>query len=496
MCKQAFDINVAPQLITVPGRVLASPTIKYGKSQSIDPRFGSWNLQSKQFVTRADLPKWTYLWISFQGDRSAWRNDQDLKTTMDKFQTILRGLGMEVSNYMHGQHIVVGLQNFESETDTALHKFAVNPQHRPKMILVIVPERENRSIYNRVKSTCDIKEGILNVCVVDSKFSRANDQYFANVGLKFNLKLGGRNHSLDPSRLGIIGEKKTMVVGIDVTHPSPGSSSNAPSVAGIVASNDEWLGQWPAQLRIQTARQEMVDGLDVMFKDCLRLWEKQNRNLPENILVYRDGVSEGQYNRVLEEELPLLRKGCENIYPATATKDGKPRMTIAIAGKRHNTRFYPTKKEEADRSWNPQNGTVVDRGVTEARNWDCYLQAHTVIQGTARPAHYYIIFDQIFRERKVRAPFMSAADAFEDLTHNMCYLFGRATKAVSLCPPAYYADLVCERARCYLSGLFEPSPGTSPSASIAGTSTGGVTRMPDSNLVRIHPNVRDAMFYV
>ena len=33
-------------------------------------------------------------------------------------------------------------------------------------------------------------------------------------------------------------------------------------------------------------------------------------------------------------------------------------------------------------------------------------------------------------------------------------MFGRATKAVSLCPPAYYADILCERARVYLSGLF------------------------------------------
>ncbi len=51
-----------------------------------------------------------------------------------------------------------------------------------------------------------------------------------------------------------------MVVGIDVTHPSPGSASTAPSVAGIVASVDSRLAQWPADLKIQTAREEMVSG--------------------------------------------------------------------------------------------------------------------------------------------------------------------------------------------------------------------------------------------
>ena len=69
------------------------------------------------------------------------------------------------------------------------------------------------------------------------------------------------------------------------------------------------------------------------------------------------------------------------------------------------------------------------------------------------------------------------ADVLEDLTHNMCCLFGRATKAVSVCRPAYYADLVCERARRYLSGVFEMTP---PELSVAGdalirTETGATT---------------------
>ncbi|RYP47365.1 hypothetical protein DL768_006565 [Monosporascus sp. mg162] len=362
------------------------------------------------------------------GGRSHWRTDQDFTTKLNEFQDKLRELGISVSNYMQGVHINANSQQIESEIDNWIHRFAINPK-RPKLILVIIPEAVMTAVYNRIKYICDVKEGILNVCVLDSKFSRANPQYLANVGLKFNLKLGGRNHSLDPPKLGFIGQKKTMVVGIDVTHPSPGSSSKAPSVAGIVASIDEWLGQWPADIRVQPARQEMVTDLDAMFKSRLLLWRERNKTLPENVLVYRDGVSEGQYDIVLDQELPALRAACNAVYSAPDIKAGKPRITIIIVGKRHNTRFYPTKKEEADRGGNPMNGTIVDRGVTEARNWDFFLQAHAAIQGTARPAHYYVVYDQIFRDLKVPAQFTTAADALEDLTHNMSYLFGRATKA-------------------------------------------------------------------
>lgn len=452
-------------------------------------------MRSVKFVTKADLPSWTYLRISLQGGRSPWRTDQDFTTKLNELQDKLRELGISVNSYMEGKHITPNSQQIESEIDHWIHRFAINPK-RPKLILVIIPEAVMSAVYNRTKYICDVKEGILNVCVLDSKFSRASPQYLANVGLKFNLKLGGRNHSLDPSKLGFVGQKKTMVVGIDVTHPAPGSSSEAPSVAGIVASIDEWLGQWPADIRVQPARQEMVTDLDAMFKSRLLLWRERNKTLPENILVYRDGVSEGQYDIVLDQELPALRAACKVVYSAPDTKASKPRITIIIVGKRHNTRFYPTKMEEADRGGNPMNGTVVDRGVTEARNWDFFLQAHAAIQGTARPVHYYVVYDQIFRDLKLPAKFSTAADALEDLTHNMCYLFGRATRAVSICPPAYYADLVCTRARCYLSGLFDPSPLSSPDASSVGTGAAGSSQTLDASLVTIHPNVRHAMFYV
>jgi eukaryotic translation initiation factor 2C len=494
---------VTPKLITVPGRVLKGPDVKYRDHKVAQTRFGSWNMQSIQFSTRVKVPSWTYLWISSEGSRDAWNDEQELSSTLNAFQAKLKEVGIEADAYTTGLRISVNAGNMDAQIESAIHRFVSHAtKPAPSLLLVIIPYVDT-SMYNRIKYVCDVKKGLRNICVVGPKFAKdRNDQYFANVALKFNLKIGGRNQFLDNTKLGIIPEGKTMVVGIDVTHPSPGSSSTAPSVAGIVASIDQWLAQWPADLQIQTARQEMVAGLDGLLKSRLKLWAEHNkRAYPENILIYRDGVSEGQYDIVLDQELPLLRKACKELYPVTDTKKGLPRMSVIIVGKRHHTRFYPTRKEDADRSSNPQNGTVVDRGVTEARNWDFFLQAHAAIQGTARPAHYYTVLDEIFRGGKIQAPFHNAADALEDLTHNMCYLFGRATKAVSICPAAYYADLVCERARCYLSRLFDATPGATPAASVVeggGGGRGGAGAGPeaDPNDVRIHDNVRDTMFYI
>ncbi|KAK9444877.1 QDE2-like protein [Metarhizium brunneum] len=213
-----------------------------------------------------------------------------------------------------------------------------------------------------------------------------------------------------------------------------------PSLVGLVASVDQDLAQWPAMAWEQKSKQEMLGStLTDAFKSRLSLWRSNNKTLPENIVIFCDGVSEGQFAQVVDQELPMIRDACRQTYPP-----GKqPKLSIIVSVKRHQTRFYPTNTEDMSRSGNVKNGTVVDRGITLAPYWDFFLTAHEALQGKARPAHYTVLLDEVFRYKYGER----ASSELERLTHELCYLFGRATKAVSICPPAYYADIVCERAR-------------------------------------------------
>jgi len=452
--------------MSVVARVLPAPAIKYrdalAKETSVVPRFGSWNMANIKFHTGSNLGPWTYIW--FRSSRSTRDNfgGADIRQTVMNFREFLNRSGINANGFMGNIpppqiDLVDGQEGGnDSLIKDIFRKMHTSPSNRPRFVLCIVPYNDV-AIYNSIKTVADTKAGIHTVCCVASKLMKQlrQDQYFGNISLKFNLKAGGINQTLDPAKLGIISEGKTMVVGMDVTHPSPGSKDTAPSVAGMVASVDKYLGQWPSDFRIQESRKETISDVEGMFLSRLTLWEKRNKSLPDNIIIYRDGVSEGQYQLLLDEELPRIRHACQQKYPATATKNNLPKISIIVCGKRHHTRFYPTTEANADRSSNCEPGTVVDRGVTEAGNWDFFLQPHACLQGTARTGHYYVVLDEVFRQRPVKAP-QNAADALEDLTHNMCHLFGRATKAVSLCPPAYSDDTdvpniygVCNiRARC------------------------------------------------
>ncbi|KAF4120452.1 PAZ domain [Geosmithia morbida] len=495
-----FGISATNSLITVPGRVLNGPRVVYKQKKQAHVANGSWNMVPRDsaklmFDTAGSLSKWSCLYIDMPSMYPSARrfNSQELGQLVSSFHGVLRDTGMAAAPPLPPQRV-----ELSGTDDEQLDTFMQRASSSLQMLLVILPTTPI-PLYDRLKQLGDVKYGVHTVCSVGSKMAKpqGQDQYLRNLALKFNLKLGGVNQSVDPGNLGVVAEGKTMVVGIDVTHPSPGSASHAPSIAGMVASIDARLGQWPGVLSIQSrSRQEMVSDLGAMLKSRLALWRARNKSaLPENILVYRDGVSEGQYQLVLDTEVPLLREACRQVYPAPDQSRGLPRMAVVVVGKRHHTRFYATQDADADRSGNTKPGTVVDRGVTETRIWDFFLQAHAALQGTARPAHYCVILDEIFRRRAGGAAGATAAgsnvaDKLHELTQSMCYVFGRATKAVSICTPAYYADILCERARCYLKDIFDAGSVAAPS-SAPGSGMGA-----QDDDVRIHARLKDSMFYI
>ncbi|KAF4595642.1 QDE2-like protein [Ophiocordyceps camponoti-floridani] len=480
-----FGLSVDKSLLTIDARILKVPMVTYlnkqHRAESVATKNGSWNMKNVQVAKPgAMIERWTFLNI-------LKRNDSPVigKNTMVDFAKFLIISGIRIK-----QEPVVDRDGRMTTTweramanDGAIEGFLKwAATNKVQYVFFVITEKDTRGLYPKIKSLADCVYGIHTSICLSKHLTRENNfSYYANVGLKVNLKMGGINHRLK-EELSLLREGKTMVVGYDVTHPTnmpSGSSKDAPSLVGLVASVDKDCGQWPAYSWEQTSKQEMLsDRLVDAFKTRLDLWAKHNRNqFPENIVIYRDGVSEGQYAQVLRDELPFIHEACRAKYPATQ----KPKLSIIVSVKRHQTRFFPCSKDSMSDSGNVRNGTVVDRGVTQARYWDFYLAAHHALKGTARPAHYTVLLDEVFRS-KYKA---QAANELQQMTHELCYLYGRATKAVSICPPAYYADIVCERARVHRPEIFD----VSDTESVSTVSTGVASR-------QVHAALKDSMYYI
>lgn len=457
----AFGVGVDSKMIVIKGRILPAPPVSYGKNAQITPTEASWNMRGKQFVGPIKLAKWSFLKLG--GARFE-------KSHLQSFQRALNDYGLGTEGSLNPRGFESPLPGSEDANDASIQKiFRTMHDAGVKMVLVVLPTA-SKVTYGRVKYWGDVKAGIHSVCVLAENLDKGA-QYYANVALKFNLKCGGVNQLLE-KQLGFLNNGNTMVVGIDVAHPAPKSMEGNPSIAAVVASIDCQYGQWPGSIRCQASRKEMVSALTEMMEERLKLWIAKNKRGPAKILIYRDGVSEGQYKTVLEDELTQIREACKSIYGHRP----QPQVSIVVVGKRHHTRFYPTDAGSADNRGNPRNGTVVDRGVVMERGFDFFLQAHTALQGTAKPSHYVVIHDEM----------KLGAEELQSITHRLCYTFGRATKAVSIVPATYYADILCERGRFYLAKYVN-------------------TRFPPGKVFdwneapwtgHVHKNLENSMFYI
>lgn len=103
-------------------------------------------------------------------------------------------------------------------------------------------------------------------------------------------------------------------------------------------------------------------------------------------MVFRDGVSEGQFGMVLTEELFDLKKA---IYD----EEYQPRIILIVAQKHHQTRLFPENARDGA-SGNVPPGTVVDSKIVHPFDFDFYLCSHYESMGTSKPTHYYVLWDE------------------------------------------------------------------------------------------------------
>ncbi|KAF5364873.1 hypothetical protein D9757_013044 [Collybiopsis confluens] len=385
--------------MSLEARQLPPPKIEYGSGSSpkekiIAPRDGQWNLRDKKFFK----PEVIHRWVVVIFEREDRFRQQDAATLIRDFISACRNVGMEVYETDPIIEYASGQNNVHSVLRAAGGKCAKKHNKGPDMLLVILPEGGN-DLYRAVKHFGDVTQGVVTQCLKAIKCRGAREQYWANVCLKVNPKLGGVNAIPDASARQVLSDPQnpTIVFGADVMHPAPGSE--APSFSAVVGSIDSRAVKYVPRISVQTSRLEIIADLGAMVKDIIATYfsyqekvEKKSRALcsPKRLLFFRDGVSEGQFAQVLKEEVKAIKAVCVELKIS-------PKITFIVVGKRHHYRFFPEHPDalgkEADKSQNCIAGTVVDTGITHPIEFDFYIQSHGGLLGTSRSAHYNVLHD-------------------------------------------------------------------------------------------------------
>ncbi|PWA57490.1 Argonaute/Dicer protein, PAZ [Artemisia annua] len=261
----------------------------------------------------------------------------------------------------------------------------------PYFLLCILPERKNSDIYGPWKRKCLVDFGIITQCIAPT---RINDQHLTNLLLKINAKTGGMNSLLSVECLNsipLVSRTPTIIFGMDVSHGSP-RRLDVPSIADVVSSR-----KWPlisprASVRAQSARVEMIDCLfkpispdkdEGMIRELLTdFYSTTGKLKPQHIIIFRDGVSESQFNQVLNIELEQIMQFMDNNWD--------PKFMVIVAQKTHHTKFFQPNSDV-----NIPPGTIIDNRVCHPKNNDFYLCAQNgpIISVVIPFKHMFQVYD-------------------------------------------------------------------------------------------------------
>ncbi|CEF69226.1 Protein argonaute-4 [Strongyloides ratti] len=462
-----FGIAINPSMIELKGRVLQAPKLLYGGRNRTTalPNQGVWDMRNKHFHTGIEVKVWAIACFA----QSVHVKESDLRNFTTSLQRISSDAGMPLIGSPCFCKYAVGVDQVE-----AMFTYLKQQYKGLQLVVVVLPGKT--PVYAEVKRVGDTVLGIATQCVQAKNVIKTTPQTLSNLCLKMNVKLGGVNAILLPSVRPQIFNEPIIFLGADITHP-PAGDSRKPSIAAVVGSMDAHPSRYAATVRVQQSRSEIISDMAYMVRDLLIQFYRNTRFKPTRIVLYRDGISEGQFLNVLQYELRAIREAC-----MTLEKGYQPGITYIAVQKRHHTRLFAVdKKDQVGKAQNIPPGTTVDSGITHPLEYDFLLCSHAGIQGTSRPSHYHVLWD----DNQI------PADELQQLTYQMCHTYVRCTRSVSIPAPAYYAHLVAFRARYHLVDReYESGEGSQPSGTSEDTTLSNMAKA-----VQVHPDANNVMYY-
>ena len=243
-------------------------------------------------------------------------------------------------------------------------------------------------------------------------------------------------------------------------------------------------------------RQEIIDVMKPAMRSLLLRFSKENGGqLPEVLVVMRDGVGESQVNSLVEIECEQIKEACIELNLRDIP------LIVLVLEKRHNIRIFPDDRgrdrggdlsDSQTKKGNVLPGTIVEglftgHSVTDNPYQDFLLVSHAGSIGTVRGVRHTKVVDEI--------------GLTPDEVHRMCYslthLMCRSMRSVSLPAALFYADLAAKLARCLLK--YEGPDGSSDSSARAARDHSPLTSYSSCSfysMAKVREPIQDKQYFV
>lgn len=395
-----WGLSFADNTIDIDGRLAPQEKIIFGGNFTCmaGPQ-ADWGRDAtrNKVLTAVDLRNWTVLFSKRDAGKAS--------EFINMMQTCCRQMGIQCNK-------PTCCELHDDRVDTLSRSLRDNINPSVQCMVVICPTSRDDK-YNAIKKICCVEMPVPSQVIIAKTIARPDKlrSVTQKIALQINCKLGGELWGLD------IPMSNLMVVGIDVYHDA---SRNKRSIAGFVASTNKMCSRWYSKTVLQMPGQELIDGLKLCLTSSIRKYHEVNHVFPEKIVVFRDGVGDGDLGYI-DHEVQQLQQCFGNFGG-----EYSPKLSVVIVQKRINARIFLKNQRNFD---NPPPGTIVDHTITRRDKFDFFIVSQHVRQGTVSPTHYICVHDSIGMK----------ADHLQRLSYKMTHLYYNWPGTVRVPAPCQYA---------------------------------------------------------
>ena len=341
----------------------------------------------------------------------------------ENFQNLIPDLlqGLKSASLSLNQELTKPLQVVipQSTPNSSLSEFILSNLKQGAQLIVLVIKKNSPS-YKIIKTALTSSFPVPSQVIIDQSIERNDSSIYNKIFIQILCKIGGIPWTVSLPSL----PPYTMIVGIDVCH---NTFNGEQSVLGFWASLNSSFTIGYSKAAFHGVNQEISDILTPIFIESIEKFTEVNSGQkPRMILLYRDGVGNSQYVKVVNVEIPQIVAAIKEV-----DLNWKPEIVVVGVNKRVNQRFFLNGK-------NPGHGVLVD-DVVVLDNLNFYLMSHWTSIGTVTPTHYHVVVNESKMETK----------CLYELTYALCYSYFNWQGGIRVPAPCMYAHKIA-----YLVGKY------------------------------------------
>jgi len=398
---EGFNLNIQTNSNTVPSLRMPAPKILYGGQASEVPKGDRLNVNS--LAETKDLNNWVFVYEPFC--------EKNIDVVIDNFFKSCSRYKIKLQE--PGEYIPLDRKHRAEDIFNIIKKSKKTPS--PDLIFFFIGKKNANNVYKEMKRFFN-SNGIATQFFVS--FNPNKDvsglSKYGNLLLQMVNKIGGNLWYVDRTI------KNSLLLGADVYH-----AKGSKSVASVVGQFDTYFKRSFSTATIQSKEyQEIMKSVSGMVIEQVENYVKANKQPPQHVIFFRDGVGEGQLQEVINVEVKAIEEKLAQKYQSQ-----KPGLIFIVVTKRVDDRFAINSQGIK----NPEAGLVVIKDVVKSDRANFFMIAQKVTQGTANPTHYDILYNNT----------SLSLNEIVSLTYELAWGYSNWLGPVKVPAPVQYAHKLC-----------------------------------------------------